>query len=226
MKKIHFQVDVREPQTVFRAMHRLSAEKDFTFDRVQLPVGDVVCGNICIERKEAGDLISSIADGRLGDQSIGMCNNFKHNWIVVEGNLFNQASEMGVNSIIGQLISLSQRKDIKIIPVPDTPGFAWAVYGIISKTLDGKKFTPGEGVIMKRGNLTAHDTFTNMLGVIPGVGFARARTIVEDFDITNIRDFERICWYEFHELRKAGKLVRVTKEPFSKILKLYDNEID
>jgi ERCC4-type nuclease len=222
MKKIHFQVDVREPQTVFSAMHRLATEKGFTFDRVQLPVGDVVCGEICIERKEAGDFISSIADGRLKDQSTSMHNNFEHNWIVLEGfNLFTSASNMGVNSIIGQQISLSLRKDIHIITVPDTPGFAWAVYGIISKTLDGKKFTPGAGVIMKRGNLTSHDTLTNMLGVIPGVGFARAKTIVADFQLFCMGDLDRLTWDSFHKLRADGKLVRVTESTFKNIMELY-----
>jgi len=222
MKKIHFQLDSREPKTVFSAMHRLAKDKGFTFDRVQLPVGDVVCDNICIERKEAGDFISSIADGRLEDQTTGMCNNFEHNWIVLEGfNLFTSASNMGVNCLIGQQISLSLRKNIHIITVPDTAGFAWAVYGIISKTLDGKKFTAADGVIMKRGQPTRHDTFTNMLGVIPGVGFARARTIVKDFDIACIRDLDKLQWSTFCKLRADGKLIKVTDVTFKKIRELY-----
>ena len=219
MFNIH--VDVRESRQVFDSISRLADKKGFTFERAQLPVGDVVCGNVCIERKAAPDFHASLVDKRLDEQTTKMCLNFEHKWIVVEGDLFNIPSNLSTNCIIGQQIAIIRRKNVHIVYVPDTDGFAWAVYGIITKIMDGKLFTLKEGAIMKTGQYTDHDILTNMIGVIPGVGFARAKTIVKDFGISNIQEFNKLTWTEFRRLRKEGKLVRVTKGPFGKILELF-----
>ena len=57
----NLKVDIREPTSVFSVL----IDRQIEFDTEQLPVGDFVFEDICIERKEIKDFLSSLSDGRL-----------------------------------------------------------------------------------------------------------------------------------------------------------------
>ena len=50
-----------------------------------LPIGDLICGNACIEIKTVPDFLSSITDGRLAYQPVHMKENFSHPLILILG---------------------------------------------------------------------------------------------------------------------------------------------
>lgn len=56
-------------------------------ERANLEIGDIVSGEVCIERKSGEDYVSSIIDGRIFNQSLNMKNNYKLPFILVESDL-------------------------------------------------------------------------------------------------------------------------------------------
>ena len=63
---LKFYLDDREQsQAVKDAFQFVAATRVFDYEIAHLDIGDVVCGNVCIERKEATDFVCSIMDGRL-----------------------------------------------------------------------------------------------------------------------------------------------------------------
>ncbi len=83
----------------------------------QLPVGDYLLSKkVCVERKTAGDFISSIIDGRLFRQLGELKQNFRSPLIILEGNgLFNGERKIHPNAIRGALSSVSLDYGIPII---------------------------------------------------------------------------------------------------------------
>lgn len=103
----------------------------------QLPIGDLVCGNACIELKTVPDLLSSITDGRLRTQPLHMQENFPNPLILVLGSLtdviaqhtYNNLKskvrssvvdgskpkrELPINAIFGAIASITSRHHIPI----------------------------------------------------------------------------------------------------------------
>ena len=91
-----------------------------------LEVGDVACGDIVIERKEAGDFVGSIIDGRLNEQAAKMSLNYDHKYVIIEGNPFRTDSNINPHAIIGKMVSLLVKHDMKIIFVETPTQFVFA----------------------------------------------------------------------------------------------------
>ena len=82
-------VDVRENNGPIPSLLRSMNVK---FDTVVLEVGDYVVGDVvCIERKEVGDYLNSLFDGRLHTQLYEMSRNYEVSVLIVEGNLLKEA---------------------------------------------------------------------------------------------------------------------------------------
>ena len=199
-------IDKREPEGVKLAMESLALEKQFDVEREMLLVGDVACGDIIIERKEAGDFIASITDGRLVEQCAKMTLNYEHKYVIIEGNLYGVDSEINVRSIIGMMASMAVRHNIKFIIVNSVDNFAYACFTIINKHLDGKIFDPN----VHKAQIyspTKDDIIVNMIAQVPGISRERAETIKKDFEIETLGDVSR-CLDDniFKDLKKQGLL--------------------
>lgn len=104
------------------------ARKAFNVEVEMLEVGDVQFGDLIIERKEVGDFIKSIFDGRLSEQPINMAR-FPFRFIIIEGDFDDlratdeyyrgYSNEM----IYGKIASLEINYDIRVLQVKTTRGF-------------------------------------------------------------------------------------------------------
>lgn len=191
-------VDNREI-SVTNSLKKLSNEKPIDFNFTQLPVGDATFDDICIERKDAGDFISSLITGRLDEQTANMVKNFDHNYIIIVGDIFSCLSNTDPKSIIGEQISLTIRKNIKLIHVNDAPGYAWAIWSIISKHSDGKIFDPEKHEVHKYQKYKNKNAIISMLTVIDGISWKKSKSICDHFNYdlksiisSNMDEFKKI----------------------------------
>lgn len=174
-------VDTREhEQELFDAFDRLADEKGFTWEKEALVAGDVVCGNIVVERKTAQDFLGSIMSDRLSEQAAKMCLNFEHKYIIIEGDPFMTTSRIHPNAIIGKMTSLAVKYNIKMIYVNSPTKFVYACWSLITKHLEEGRFDPNEH-IAKAYEATTESIVINMLSQIPRLGAEKATIIADKY---------------------------------------------
>ena len=87
-------------------------------EEVQLPIGDLVCGNACVEIKTVPDFLASISDGRLKHQPVHMKENFKNPLILILGSFTDILAQNILNGVAlkSKLTpeELEEKKQIKI----------------------------------------------------------------------------------------------------------------
>ena len=184
-------IDTREHNTeMFDAFDILCHEKGWEYEKSHLEVGDVVCGDVVIERKEAGDFVHSIMDGRLKEQAAKMSLNYEHKYVIIEGNPFRTESKLHSNAIIGKMTSLTVRHNIKLIFVDTPTQFAYACLSLITKHIEGDIFNPAEHETLayKTDNT---DVLTAMLFQIPMLGWDKSKLIAEkcNYSLKNLVEY-------------------------------------
>jgi len=182
VEKVNIKVDTREHnQEMFDSFDILATKQGFEYERTFLEVGDVACGNIVIERKEANDYVSSIMDGRLREQAAKMSLNYQYKYVIVEGNPYKTKSSINAHAIIGKMTSLLIKHDIKLLFVETPEQFAFACYSIIKKHMDEGSFNPEEFKKLQY-KVGKNDIITAMLYQIPNIGYDKAKAIAEMFE--------------------------------------------
>lgn len=172
-------IDLRErSEDLLYHFKTLALEKSFDFKQQMLVVGDVVCGNVVIERKEASDFVSSIFDGRLKEQAAKMSMNFQHKYVIIEGDPFHSGSDISDHAIIGKMTSLLVKNDIRLLVVNNTEQFVYACYSLITKHQEAKNFCADdfEKVLFK---IDGEAILTAMLFQIPGLGIDKSKQIAQ-----------------------------------------------
>ena len=181
---MNIKVDTREHnQELFDSFDILSVDKNLSYERTFLEVGDVACGNIVIERKEANDFVGSIMDGRLREQAAKMSLNYQYKYVIVEGNPYRTKSNINAHAVIGKMTSLLVKHDIKLLFVETPEQFAFACYSIIKKHIDEGNFNPEEFKKLQY-KVGKSDVVSAMLYQIPNLGYEKARKIAEMFDFS------------------------------------------
>lgn len=170
--------DNREPPSIQRT------GKEFFPDLkiVTLPVGDVIAGNILVERKEIADFASSITDGRYKNQSVNMvgaANQGAHTYEIIQGS-FKEYESSGHCSISrkafrGAIASLNERHGIRTLQVDDEVDFWLQIDRLIEKYNDKRP--------IKRVDITPSGSTTceRMLKTITGLGDVRAKAVAEQY---------------------------------------------
>jgi len=172
-----FLIDDREhSQELKQALSIVSMTRMFDYETAHLEIGDVQCGNIVIERKEANDFIGSIMDGRLKEQARKMNLGFEYRYIIIEGNPFKTGSAISEVAIIGKMTSLLIKHRINLLFVESPLQFVEACYSIVKKHQEENIFDPSfkPSTIPKKSD---EDILTMMLMQIQGISFDKAKSI-------------------------------------------------
>jgi ERCC4-type nuclease len=157
----------------------------FETKKIQLIVGDyLLCDKeICIERKTAGDFVSSITDGRLVKQRENMVENFDHNYIIIVENknklLPWKKSNLSDNAIMGMKASLNVKYGIRTIQVPNEEYFAYMVNRIYDKHQSDSGLSTNKHMNIQKNS--SFDNYQNMLMCIKGVGPGTAPKITSQY---------------------------------------------
>ncbi|MFW6246678.1 MAG: ERCC4 domain-containing protein [bacterium] len=174
---MNFKIDSRESsEDLFDAFDIMCYERKCTYEKVFLEVGDIVVGNIVIERKEASDFVGSIMDRRLKEQAAKMSYNFENKYIIIEGSPYRTGSFINPNAIVGQMVSLAVKHNIKLIFVENSHQLAYACYAIAKKHEENWEFDPNN-YTPNKFKVSHEDTLTSMIYQIPGVGWDKAEKI-------------------------------------------------
>lgn len=146
-----------------------------------LKTGDIVLGDIVFERKRDGDLLGSITDGRISEQSKRMATDFDKCYVLLEGNPYVNSRGIHPNAIVGTFTSLTAKKDIHVVPVANSEQLAYAVYKICDVHLNNGEFNPAE-YRLKRSMADAEDVGLAMLSAVEGITKSKAERILEPYD--------------------------------------------
>lgn len=171
-------VDNREKPDIINQGRKLFPNLKVT----TLLTGDVLCGNILIERKQIKDFELSIKDKRYVNQSINMIeavDKGAHPYILIEGH-FDELERNGYSTITrkayrGAIATLTERYGLNVIEVDDNEDFWLQVDRLIVKYNDKRP--------IKRVDITPSGSTTceRMLKTIQGLGDVRAKAIAEQY---------------------------------------------
>ncbi|WP_069807697.1 ERCC4 domain-containing protein [Vulcanisaeta thermophila] len=170
-------VDSREYETAEEVIKWLKRYECTVLPR-RLEVGDyVVPGNVGIERKRAMDLISSIVDGRLFEQSNELSRAYDRAYVVIEGDLWRAASRRDVHehAIISSLVSIINL-GVRVLFTHNEEGTAYLI-----KTIAEGGSTHGVKSVPVRKGGTIYDAQIAFLSSLPGIGMRRAEALLRAF---------------------------------------------
>ena len=167
-------VDKREEKSgVPRMLSRLGISLRYEF----LEVGDYLLpGDILIERKEVGDFLSSLLDGRLFDQAANLVKASENPTILIEGDFSRIFARFENRAAIwGAIASLGYDFKITLLYTP-SPEETANLIAMVSKRSQSKEEIH---LKPKRKRVSIRELQLNIVASLPGVGVARAKKLLE-----------------------------------------------
>lgn len=187
-------IDNRENQLI-----KCLKESNLNFKTENLDLGDIQykCDNnliYIIERKTVNDLGASIKDGRYKEQKIRLLSNNKNNiYYIIEGNI-NYCETISTKAILGSIINMIFRDNIKIIYSKDIKQTLDIIIQIKNKC-ESNKFQNNQNSekndyiscikINKKENLDKKTCNIIQLATIPGVSKNISTIILEKYNNLN-----------------------------------------
>jgi len=174
-------IDDREPKRIEEILRKIKAP----VYRKRLEVGDYLIAHkgveVPVERKDANDYLSSIADGRLFAQTHQLSSRYEIAFVCVIGNIDYaiRMREFRKEAVIGSIISIALRRNFgRVIPLffKNEVEFCYALKSINRMVESGNLKTRPR--IIKKGCI---DDQIAMLTAIPGIGEEKARRLLEKF---------------------------------------------
>jgi Fanconi anemia group M protein len=151
--------------------------------------------DIGVERKQAGDFVQSIIDGRLFEQVRALRECFERPLLLIEGNnLYNR--NVHENAIRGALASVALDYRIPVVWTRDKKDTAALLYLIAKReqTANKKIF----GVKGERKPLSSKEFQEYIICSLPGIGNMTAKELLKEF-----KTVEKIFTANEKELKKA-----------------------
>jgi len=170
-------VDSRElPTGVARELTRLNVE----ISSESLKIGDyIVSEDVAVERKEMGDFIQSMIDGRLFDQLVALRSAYRRPVLIMEGEQLVGLRAVNPAAIYGALASIAIRVQIPIIWTRNAEETAIVLYRMAHLEQIGAKkiLRTRSGEIMG----TDAKSLEYILSGFPGVDTVISRAILAEF---------------------------------------------
>lgn len=150
-----------------------------------LEVGDYIIGTeICIERKTCNDLVSSIVDKRLFEQTHHIVRVYTKPILVVEGDLnwVIQHRRIGYPQIYGALAALVDM-GVNVLRTSSPRETAYAIYYLYKRKSEdsGKEYLPPAKIHVVKRTESLEVIQLNLLSVLPGVSKKTAHRILMHF---------------------------------------------
>jgi Fanconi anemia group M protein len=170
-------VDSRElPTAVARELARL----DVSISGESLEVGDYIASeDVAIERKESGDFIQSLIDGRLFVQLSALRSTYRRPVLIIEGEQLTGLRAVNPASIYGALASIAIRLRIPILWTRNAEETANVLYRIAHlEQVEAKKTLRTRSPETKG---TDAETLEYILSGFPGIDTVISRSILTQF---------------------------------------------
>ena len=163
----------------------------------------VVSDRVGVERKDVGDFLGSIMDGRLFNQAKAMSESYERPIIILEGAISKalKRSAMKPASVYGALASIALDYEISVIPTEDPDSTA-----VLLQRLAYREQTNDNRVIQLRvvdRSLPLNKQQLFLLSGFPQIGTASAEDLLDSFD-TPLRVIEELATAEI-KVSASGK---------------------
>jgi ERCC4-related helicase len=176
-EKIRLIVDSRElPTSVARELARLDVE----ISGESLEIGDyIVSEEVAVERKESGDFLQSLIDGRLFVQLSALKSAYRRPVLIIEGERLVGQRGINPNSIYGALASIAIRIQVPIIWAHDAEETANVLYRLAYM----EQITAKKPLRTRSGDSSSSDAevLEYILSGFPGVDTVISRAILSEF---------------------------------------------
>jgi ERCC4-type nuclease len=212
--KIRLIVDSRElPTAVARELTRL----DIEISGESLEIGDYVASEeVAVERKETGDFIQSLIDGRLFVQLSALRSAYRRPVLIIEGEQILGLRAVNPASIYGALASIAVRIQVPILWTRNAEETANVLYRIARL----EQIESSRPLRTRSGETKGTDaeTLEYILSGFPGVDTVTSRAILTEFGT-----LEKIFSADQKELQKvkgvgpkiAGRIKRLLTTRYS-----------
>jgi len=178
-------IDTQECSAVVTAFER----NKIPFIVKKLPIGDFINEDkpeVCIEHKHIADFVGSFRSGHLQKQLLQMQENYKYNFIIINGSWEQQQrfgrGQLTVNQIVGMLSSLAVRYNVKILHINNNSQLSLLVKSIFEKVEDGKEITIKDTELLKN-RTTTEDLRIKILTCFNGIGIKKAEKLIINEEI-------------------------------------------
>ncbi|MCW1309517.1 MAG: ERCC4 domain-containing protein [Candidatus Nanoarchaeia archaeon] len=199
-------VDIREKNSIIpEQLEKLKVPFSFQF----LEVGDYIINDICIERKNVQDYVSSLIDGRLNNQLYQMSYNYSYSILVVEGFIDevlmfrNVKRQQYISSIAGTMIKRApegKQGVISMITLTTPFDTALLIKYVYDKVLEGEPRLPK--ALIPQKNVRKEDRVLLVLQSLPGIGEMKAKLLLERFG--TVENLVKADVYELSEVKGIG----------------------
>ena len=102
-------------------------------NRQRLKIGDYLFGDVIIESKSVDDFCSSIMDNRLTSQITRIEKKHDKCFLLVYGKIEDRTSDINENCVVGKIVSILIKHNIKIIWVDNEKQAAYAMKRIFER---------------------------------------------------------------------------------------------
>ena len=207
-EELHICVDSNEASSRCDILNYLRLS-GVNVDIQKLTVCDyVVSDRVGVERKDVGDFLGSIMDGRLFSQAKAMSEAYERPVIILEGAISRalKRSAMKPASIYGALASIALDYGISVLPTEDPDSTA-----VLLQRLAYREQTKDNRTIQLRAvdrSLPLNKQQLFLLSGFPQIGTASAETLLESCD-TPLRVIEELAAAEI-KVSASGKTKKLT----------------
>jgi len=210
---MHLRIDNREPKEIgIQLSHNHGIEVTYE----QLPIGDYLFSDVCVERKTISDLLQS-SRGRLWNQLKNMKDNYDRPVLLVEGYIpngimNNDALKIEFN-VLSIIASIALGWGIPIIPTHNQRQTALELSIMFTRSSAKKKqyLRP-----VKKQGLSMDDRREDILCMAPGIGRKTARRIFNN--VTSISDICSLSEKELENVvgsKRARKLYELLHDEYT-----------
>ena len=214
-ERIRLIVDSRElPTAVARELTRL----DVDVSGESLEIGDYIASeDVAVERKESGDFVQSLIDGRLFVQLTALRSAYRRPVLIIEGEQITGLRAVNPASIYGALASIAVRIQVPIIWTRNEEETANVLYRIARlEQVDAHKLLRTRASTMGASDA---QTLEYILSGFPGVDTVISRALLDEFGT-----LERVFAAEEKELQRvrgvgpktAGRIRRLLTTEYPK----------
>jgi len=193
-QRVRLIVDSRELST---AVARELARLDVDISGERLQIGDYVASEeVAIERKEAGDFIQSLIDGRLFSQLSALRAAYRRPVLIIEGEQITGLRAVNPAAVFGALASIAIRIQVPILWTRNAEETAQMLYriAVIEQREDKKPLRTRTA----ESRASDAQTLEYILSGFPGVDTVISRALLEEFGT-----LERVFTAEEKELKRV-----------------------
>ena len=211
MKGLNIIIDTNERGPLCNAVERNADRMGISVTRQNLPVGDYVLGNACVEAKSIADLFQSSHSGHLWRQLDNMDANYERFFLVVHGTVAKHLAQMKAtgkkatyskiqNELTGTLARIMSEFECQVFYAPTHSEAAQFIAKLYHKM---QKPASKHGAKALR-RVTTNDVRLDVLLAIPGFGQEMCEKLLEKCESIE----EMLHEKSLKEVRGLGPVLR------------------